>query len=123
MEFLKNPENIFPEESAIPAEFRLEAELHQREYLCNGEMKVWNGAVHEVYSPVCIRTHNGLQRKLIGTYPICSEKEAFEALDAAVAAYDNGRGEWPTMSVGNRIQCVEKFIGQMREQKDLVLVN
>lgn len=121
MDFLKKLENIFPEESAIPAEFRLEAELHQREYLCNGEMKVWNGAVHEVYSPICIRTNNSLQRKLIGTYPICSEKEAFEALDAAVAAYDNGRGEWPTMSVGNRIQCVEKFIGKMMEQKDQVV--
>lgn len=31
------------------------------------------------------------------------------ALDAAVHAFDNGRGEWPTMSVADRIICVENF--------------
>ena len=112
---------MFVAESAIPAQFSLEKEIHQREYLCNGEMKTWQGAVHEVYSPVCIKTDKGLERKLIGTYPVCTEKEAFEALDAAVAAYDNGRGQWPTMNVADRIHCVEKFIGKMNEQKDIVV--
>jgi glyceraldehyde-3-phosphate dehydrogenase (NADP+) len=121
MSFKATLENIFVAESEIPAQFSLEKEIHQREYLSNGEMKAWNGAVHEVYSPVCIKTDKGLQRKLIGTYPVCTEKEAFEALDAAVAAYDNGRGQWPTMNVADRIKCVEKFIGKMQEQKDIVV--
>lgn len=121
MSFKAELENMFVAESAIPAQFSLEKEIHQREYLSNGEMKTWQGAVHEVYSPVCIKTDKGLQRKLIGTYPVCTEKEAFEALDAAVAAYDNGRGQWPTMNVADRIQCVEKFIGRMNEQKDIVV--
>ena len=112
---------IFVEENEIPEIYRLSQEIHQREYLCNGEMKQWNGKVHEVYSPVCIRTDQGLQRKLIGTYPVCSEIEAFEALDAAVTAYDSGRGKWPTMSVADRIACVEKFAGKMREQKEIVV--
>ena len=121
MQFTEELEKMFVQETDIPAQFSLDKEINQREYLTNGEMKSWAGAVHEVYSPVCIRTVNGLQRKLIGTYPVCTEKEAFEALDAAVAAYDNGRGQWPTMNVADRIKCVEKFITKMREQKDIVV--
>ena len=100
---------IFVSEDEIPEQYRLSAELNQREYLSNGEMRPWNGEVHTVLSPICIKTAGGLQRKVIGTYPLCTEKESFEALDAAVAAYDNGRGIWPTMSVADRIGCVDKF--------------
>ncbi len=121
MSFTEDLEKIFVREDAIPEQYAIKEEIHQREYLCNGEMKIWNGQVHEVYSPVCIRTEKGLQRKLIGTYPVCTEKEAFEALDAAVAAYDNGRGHWPTMSVADRIRCVEKFVAMMRAEKDIVV--
>jgi acyl-CoA reductase-like NAD-dependent aldehyde dehydrogenase len=121
MSFTEQLEKTFVREDEIPEQFIIKNEIHQREYLCNGEMKLWNGAVQEVYSPVCIRTANGLQRKLIGTYPVCTEKEAFEALDTAVAAYDSGRGQWPTMTVADRIKCVEKFITKMRDQKEIVV--
>lgn len=120
--FLKDQlDSIFVEENQIPEEFKLPEELHQREYLSNGEMRTWNGEVHEVLSPICIRTDKGLHRKVIGTYPLCSEKEAKEALDAAVAAYDNGRGEWPTMSVADRIKCVEQFTHKIIEKKSVVV--
>ena len=33
--------NIFVSETQIPEAFRLTAELHQGEYLCNGQMKPW----------------------------------------------------------------------------------
>jgi glyceraldehyde-3-phosphate dehydrogenase (NADP+) len=116
--FLKNQlDSIFIEENQIPEEFKLSEELHQREYLSNGEMRTWDGEVHEVLSPICIRSDKGLHRKVIGTYPLCSEKEAKEALDAAVAAYNNGRGEWPTMSVADRIICVEQFTHKILEKK------
>ncbi|MEQ7799204.1 NADP-dependent glyceraldehyde-3-phosphate dehydrogenase [Pedobacter sp. ASV1-7] len=120
--FLKNQlDSIFIEENQIPEEFKLSEELHQREYLSNGEMRTWNGEVHEVLSPICIRSDKGLHRKVIGTYPLCSEKEAKEALGAAVAAYDNGRGEWPTMSVETRIKCVEQFTHKILEKKTEVV--
>ena len=45
---------------AIPSEFALPAEVHQKEYLSNGEMKTWDGKTQLVYSPVCIKTPNGL---------------------------------------------------------------
>ncbi|SMC90515.1 NADP-dependent glyceraldehyde-3-phosphate dehydrogenase [Pedobacter africanus] len=120
--FPKNQlDSIFVEEDQIPEEFKLSEEVHQREYLSNGEMHTWSGEVHEVLSPVCIRTETGLQRKLIGTYPLCSEKEADAALQAAVKAYDNGRGEWPTMSVADRIYCVEQFTHRIIEKKAVVV--
>ena len=78
-------------------------ELHQREYLCNGEMRNWDGPVREVYSPVHLPTSGGLRRKLLGTYPLTTEKEAQDALTAALTAYNNGLGEWPTMSIEGRI--------------------
>jgi glyceraldehyde-3-phosphate dehydrogenase (NADP+) len=111
----------FVTEAEIPEAFKISEIVNQRSYLSNGEMKTWNGDVHEVYSPVCVQTPEGLKRKLIGSYPVCTEKEAMESLDAAVKAYDNGRGEWPTMSVAKRIECVEKFTKQMLGQKDIVV--
>lgn len=121
MTFKEHLSSIFVEEHEIPEEFKLKEEVHQREYLNNGQMHPWNGEVHTVLSPVCIKTVNGLQRKVIGTYPLCDEKEATAALDAAVKAYDNGRGEWPTMSVADRITCVEKFTHKIIEKKNEVV--
>ncbi|MBE7172726.1 MAG: NADP-dependent glyceraldehyde-3-phosphate dehydrogenase [Williamsia sp.] len=121
MEFTEELKNIFKAENEIPPAFKLPHEIHQREYLSNGEMKQWDGAVHEVYSPVCVQTEGGLKRVLIGTYPVCGEKEALEALEAAEQAYNNGRGEWPTMSVAARIACIENFTRHMLKQKDLVV--
>jgi acyl-CoA reductase-like NAD-dependent aldehyde dehydrogenase len=121
MSFKTQLSSIFVDEINIPPEFQIE-EVHQREYLSGGEMKPWNGEVSEVYSPVGFWGQDGtFTRKLIGTYPVCTEKEAFEALDAALEAYDNGRGEWPTMSIANRIKCMERFIYKMSEQRTLVV--
>lgn len=113
--------SIFVSEEEIPKEFNLTEELHQKEYLSNGKMLKWDGPNHEVYSPICIKTKDGYHRKLIGTYPVCTEKEAMQSLEAAVAAYDNGRGKWPTLSVQDRINCVEHFTHKMIEQKDVVV--
>ncbi|MGM1427641.1 NADP-dependent glyceraldehyde-3-phosphate dehydrogenase [Sphingobacterium lactis] len=114
-------QQIFLQEEDIPREFVLTEEIDQREYLSNGELLPWQGEVNDVFSPICIQTKTGLQRKRIGSYPVGTEKESMEALDAAVNAYDNGRGEWPTMSVADRIACVESFTQKMISQKELVV--
>lgn len=112
---------LFPEESAIPLENRLDHPIHQREMLIDGEMIPWEGTVQEVYSPVYVQTDAGLQRLLIGSYPLAGQAEADRALEAAVHAFDNGRGEWPTMTTAERIACMEKFIGKMIDRKDLIV--
>ena len=110
---------IFPRESQIPAAYQLKEPIHQREMLVNGEMVTWDGPTHDVFSPVFTRTEetDTPTRKLIGSYPIATEVEAMQSLNAAVAAYNNGRGEWPMMSVADRIKCLENFTGKMIEKK------
>ncbi len=120
-DFASQLATIFPEESQIPPEFQLPNLINQKEYLVNGEMRRWDGPASEVYSPVCVRTANGLERKLIGSYPVATEKEAMEALEAAEQAFNHGRGEWPTMSVSERIACMERFTQRMIEKKKEVV--
>lgn len=121
MSFEEQLHQIFPVADAIPAQYQLTAEVHQREYLSGGEMKPWNGDVHTVLSPICIQTPEGLKRKVIGSYPLAGQEEAVAAMDAALLAYNDGRGEWPTMPVAERIACMEKFTGKMIEKKDEVV--
>ncbi len=109
--------DIFPEAGQIPEEFRLKQAIHQREYLVDGQMRQWDGTTHEVLSPIFVRENGELKRQTIGSYPLTTSAEATEALDAAVRAYDNGRGEWPTMPIADRIGCMENFIARMREKK------
>ena len=46
------------------------------------------------------------------------EQQSDAALDAAVRAYDSGRGEWPTMTVAERIACMQDFIRRMAAQRE-----
>jgi aldehyde dehydrogenase (NAD+) len=112
---------LFPSESDILAEHQPPAPIHQREYLINGELRPWNGAVETVRSPVCVRhPDDSLEQVELGSYPIGGELEAEEALAAAVAAYDEGRGVWPTMTVADRIACMQNFTNQMMARRQEV---
>jgi glyceraldehyde-3-phosphate dehydrogenase (NADP+) len=111
----------FPTWEEIPAEFRLSEPIRQTEYLVGGELHRWNGPMQEVLSPVCMDGPSGVQPVLLGSYPLLQESVAMEALSAAVQAYDNGRGPWPTMSVVERIQHVEDFVFRMKEQREEVV--
>ena len=66
-----------------------------------------------------------LEQIELGSYPVGGEQEAEEALAAAVAAYDEGRGVWPTMTVADRIACMQDFTNQMiaagRRLSDLIM--
>jgi glyceraldehyde-3-phosphate dehydrogenase (NADP+) len=113
---------LFPASmEAVPTDYRIEP-LHQREYLINGELHHWDGPTAEVISPVRMRQTDGtLTPFVVGSYPITTEVEAMQSLDAAVAAYDHGRGEWPSMSLEDRIACMHTFVGKMLEQKATVV--
>lgn len=122
-EFLRQ---LFPREDEIPSEHRPLVQVHQRSYLVNGELKPWKGRIETVRSPVCVRGADGaLEQIELGSYPIGGEVDAEEALAAAVAAYDDGRGVWPTMTVAERIACMQDFTNQMvacrREVVNLIM--
>jgi glyceraldehyde-3-phosphate dehydrogenase (NADP+) len=109
---------LFPKAEEIPTEQRLASPIHQTTWLVDGELKTWSGKRKTVLSPVCVRLPDGkLQQIEIGSYPVMGEAESDQALDAAVTAYDNGRGEWPTKSVADRINCMQDFVKQMVAQR------
>ncbi len=114
-------ENLFPKATDIPKEFDLTQPIEQREYLVNGEMRKWAGKTQDVWSPIYVKTSNGFEQKRIGSYPITDATDAMEVLYAGVKAYSNGRGEWPSMSVSQRIECVEKFTQKMIQKRDEVV--
>jgi len=114
-------QSIFPEEHSIPAEVQLIDPIHQTEYLINGELRRWDGPTQESFSSIYLKGEAGLSPKLIGSFPLLTEKEALEVLDAAVAAYDYGRGPWPTMSVAGRIEHIQDFAYRMKEKRQEVV--
>jgi glyceraldehyde-3-phosphate dehydrogenase (NADP+) len=106
--------NVFPSEADIPEAYRISQPIDQREYLINGELKTWPGSLNPILSPVYVKQGNEIVPKNIGSTPLLTSKEALEALDGAVKAYDLGHGVWPTLSVTARIEHVEKFLATMR---------
>lgn len=112
--------NLYPEEKDIPEKQAIDYTV-QKEYLINGEIRTWQGEFHQVLSPVYVKTGGELVQKKLGEYPMLTEKEAAEAVDAAEKAFDSGRGLWPTMTVAQRIKHMEKFILLMKEMKDEVV--
>jgi len=113
--------SIFPSNDMIPEQYRIPFPIEQRQYLCDGAIKEWTGSQQNVLSPICEIINETVQQKLIGSYPLLTEKQALEALDAACRAYDHGRGAWPTMSVEERIRHLETFAYRMKEQRDAVI--
>jgi glyceraldehyde-3-phosphate dehydrogenase (NADP+) len=120
-----NPEalkQLFPSKEEISSEHRPPSPVHQRVYLIDGELRPWDGPVETVRSPVCVRGPGGsLEQVELGSYPVGGEQEAEEALAAAVAAYDQGRGVWPTMTVADRIACMQDFTTQMMARRQEVV--
>ncbi len=111
----------YPQESDIPEAFRLPKPIIQREYLIDGELRYWDGALEEARSPIYIQTEAGLVPKVIGSFPLLTETESLQALDAAVKAYSNGRGVWPTMSIADRIDHIQEFTYRMSEKRTEII--
>lgn len=112
---------LFPEENRLK-DCGVPPPVHQRETLVNGELRPWTGAVEIVRSAICVRKPDGsLEQVELGSYPVGGIPEAKVALDAAVAAYDSGRGEWPTMTVAQRIACMQDFTRQMVARREQIV--
>jgi glyceraldehyde-3-phosphate dehydrogenase (NADP+) len=106
---------LFPEPRAVPEAHRLLMPVDQTEYLVDGELRQWAGPMEEVVSPVMWRDGGDLRPVVLGHYPSLTETESLAALQAARRAFDSGRGRWPTASVAERIECLERFTHAMRE--------
>lgn len=107
------------EVALIPDPYKIDKQIHQKTYLVNGELKAWDGDVTEVFST--ISSTEKYERTILGSIPDLGEKEAMDALEGALGAYDQGKGIWPTMKVSDRIECMEKFVEQMKTKRDQVV--
>lgn len=114
-------QKAFPASDGIPPEFHLDTTAYERQYLVNGEIRTWEGPLAEVSSPICTNHDGTLARAVIGHVPSMDQSAAMAGLEAAVKAWDNGRGEWPTSSVAKRIASVEKFMTRMLKTREEVV--
>jgi glyceraldehyde-3-phosphate dehydrogenase (NADP+) len=103
----------------IPKQFQINELTHQNTYLVSGELKVWKGEMSKVFST--ISSTESYKPTLLGSIPNLGKEQALEALDSACKAYNKGQGLWPTMKVEARIQCMEKFVTQMKTKREEVV--
>ncbi|MDT0621686.1 NADP-dependent glyceraldehyde-3-phosphate dehydrogenase [Croceitalea vernalis] len=103
----------------IPEEFQIKETIDQRHYLVNGQLKSWSGNSTAVYST--ISSTDDYKPTLLGNIPDMGEPEAIDALEAALGAYDKGKGIWPTMKVKDRVACMESFVKKMETKREKIV--
>lgn len=113
--------NIFPEAGDVPDNAKVKFPIHQKEYLINGELRIWEGRMNTIESPIYFKSKNGYERVVLGSTPLLSAQAAVEAADAAYKAYDLGRGLWPTLSVRKRIDSMLRFVKGMETKREEVV--
>ena len=102
----------------VPEPYNVKAPIHSNKYLVNGVLKQWDGEKAEVYSNIYYK--DGVPT-LLGSVPDMDTEAANEAINSAVAAFDKGKGDWPTMKVKDRIACMMTFVEKMRPQREEVV--
>jgi glyceraldehyde-3-phosphate dehydrogenase (NADP+) len=112
----------FPTADEIPESARIDASPWERRWLVDGEVLRWDGPTLEVRSPVCLRSADGShERALCGHLAALDEESGRRAVMSARAAWDDGRGAWPTMRVKDRIACVRRFVDGMTKVRESVV--
>ena len=105
---------------SIPKEFQLNKIINHTEYLINGKINQWDGNQASVFSTLLCDISEK-EPQLIGKTPEMSGDFALKALDAAHNAFNYGQGEWPTMKVYERINCMENFVQKMLSKREEIV--
>ena len=88
-------------------------------YLIGGVLHTWAGRTGSITSPI----YNGAsgERVILGKSALLTSKEADLAVQAASAAYNKGRGEWPRMAASERVERVERFLQGLRKERPRIV--
>ena len=106
----------------IPSQYSIKSPLHHNSFLIDGKLMLWDGPTANVHSTIHTPNAEGtLAPTFLGSVPNMDEAHALKALDAATQAFDKGKGDWPTMKVADRINCMERFVTLMKSQRDEVV--
>ena len=112
---------MIPQTHDIPKQYRV-APIRLNQYVCDGELRTWDGDTTPVYSTIETMDQEGnLGPTLLGHVSKMDRTKALEATAAAVKAFDRGKGDWPTMRVKDRIKCMENFVDQMKTKRDEIV--
>jgi glyceraldehyde-3-phosphate dehydrogenase (NADP+) len=114
-------QRVFPALDQIPPRMREAVPVILDRYLVDGELRTWKGPRQKVVSPIQVQGKEGSVPQFIGEYPLLTEEVALECMEAARKAYDSGRGRWPTLSVAERIEHVERFAARMTQARDRIV--
>ena len=105
---------------SIPKEFQLNEIINHTEYLINGKINQWDGKQASVFSTLLCDVSEK-EPQLIGKTPEMTGDFALKALEAAHNAFNYGQGEWPTMKVYERINCMENFVEKMLSKREEIV--
>ena len=86
-------------------------------YLVDGQVRPWDGPSFEVKSPVFEEGPGGGVPRSLGRCGLLDGPTGLSALEAAVRAYDKGRGAWPTSTVATRVAALRNFLGRMKGRR------
>ncbi|TGN20669.1 NADP-dependent glyceraldehyde-3-phosphate dehydrogenase [Leptospira idonii] len=110
----------FPKLESIPEKFRI-LPIHQKRFLLDGELKVWEGKMEKVLSPIHLEENGKLTQVLLGSYPSFDERQAMAALESCLNAYRQGSGDWPQSTTEQRIGAIERFTELMMGKKEEII--
>ncbi len=111
------------EADAIPVSFRLDHPEDRNTYLIGGKIQSWKGKITDVYSPLPLKESGLVHERRIGSTPALTAREAQAALDAALAAFDKGRGQWPATPPHLRAKAVEDFLARLAQKKKKIVTS
>lgn len=57
----------------------------------------------------------------LGSYPSMNEWQALAVLQQAKNAYNNGKGEWPSMKPQQRIEAIKRVVEAIKAERDVVI--
>jgi len=104
----------------IPQQYKIIQTINHKEYLINGEIRKWEGKQANVISTLLCDSEDK-DPLLLGKTPEMSADLALEALNSATDAFKQGQGQWPTMKVYERINCMQKFVKMMILEREEVV--
>ena len=107
--------------SHIPEEYQPQF-TNFNQYLIDGELKTWNGNMADVYSTIRTENQNGeMAPTHLGSVPDMESESALKALESAKKAFDRGKGQWPTIRVRERLNCLARFADNMKLHREEIV--
>jgi hypothetical protein len=62
--------DLFPDAHSIPPQYQIPEQIQQREYLVDGVLHVWDGALAQVSSPIFVKDGDSREQVILGSTPL-----------------------------------------------------